>query len=175
MNSEEVFTQIKKWTMKEQIFKLVLEAKDKISWAIELTYPFNHPNPVAIVILNPKNRDFIGIQIRIRMSPPHFKRMEKKGLGAFNLYYHKLRKVFLEKDVTFNINNVKNEWIASDQIHFDGLTKHEFFKTIRRVHNSIILGNILIDEVLNTTIINAPKGKPPGKGKNSFNQGNLYS
>lgn len=175
MNADEVFTQVKKWTMKEQIFKLNLPAKDKVEWAIELSYPFNHPNPVAIVILNPKERDFIAIQIRIRMSPQHFNLMKKKGQAAFNLYYHRLRKVFLEKDVTFNINQVNSEWIASDQIHFDGLTKHEFFKTIRRVHNAIILGNILIDEVLNTTIINAPKGKPQGKGKDSFNQGNLYS
>lgn len=174
MNKTEIFDMVKKWCMKEQVFKMKLPEKDKVEYAIELSYPFNHPNPVSIAVVNPKDRDFLLIQIRIRMSPKHVERMKEKGIPAFNIFYHKLRKIFLEKDVTFRINQARNEWIASDQIHHDGLTQHEFFKTIRRVYNAVILGNITIDEVISMAIIKTPVGGAP-PSSNAENRGNLYS
>ena len=71
-----------------------------------------------------------------------------------------MQKMFLTKNVTFNIDRNQHAWIISDQIHFDGLSKNELFKSIRLIHNSMILGNMLIDEVLQATFL--PVGKKGG-------------
>ena len=168
------FNEIKKWTMQEQIFKLELPKKENVDWAIELNYPFKHPQPISIVVLNPVNKDFIVLQIAMQMSPQHQQALAKKGNISFAIFYNRLKVELLKKDVSYNINQKAHKWILTDQIYYDGLTKHEFFKTIRKLHNSAILGNMMIDEVVHMAIIPQAKKGKPGKGPNSTG-GGIYS
>ncbi len=179
MDESSVADEIKAWCMEEQIFKVKLPAKDNVIWAIELSYPFNHPAPVGIVILQPRKKDFIVLQIAMKMSPQHEAMLKQKGPVAFGLFYHRLKMVLLQKDISYNVDANNNQWIMSDIMHMDGITKHEFFKTIRHLYNAAIMGNMLIEEVLNMAILpagKAPPKLPPGqKGADDSTGGNLYS
>lgn len=173
-NDDDVFLQIKKWTIEDRVFKLKLPDKEGFSWAMELSYPFKHPAPVSIIVLNPADTDFVVLQISMKMSPQHFEGLNKKGPAAANLFYFQLQKMFLEKDVTFNIDSNNQMWIVSEQIHFDGLTKNELFRTIRRIHNAVLLGNMILDEVINATFIPGPSGKKGSGKKEAGGTGNIY-
>ena len=174
-DENDVFLQVKKWTIEDRVFKLKLPDKDEFSWAMELSYPFKHPAPVSIIVLNPTDTDFIVLQISMKMSPQHFDGLTKKGPAAANLFYYQLQKMFLEKELTYNIVSNEQMWFVSDQIHFDGLNKHELFKTIRRIHNAVLLGNMILDEVINATFVPGPQpkkggGKKEGSGTTGFYQ-----
>ncbi len=162
--SDDVFLMVKKWCIEDRVFKLKLPDKEGFSWAIELSYPFNHPAPVAIIALNPTNTDFVLLQITMKMSPQHLDGLKQKGLAAIGTFYFRLQSMFLQKDVTFNIDRNNHTWIVSEQIHFDGLSKHEFFKCIRHIHNATLLGNMIIDEVIQSTFLPVQPSKK-GEGK----------
>ena len=174
-DENDVFLQVKKWCIEDRVFKLKLPDKEGFSWAIELSYPFKHPAPVSIIVLNPVDTDFIVLQISMKMSPQHADGLKKKGPAAANIFYYQLQKMFLEKDVTFNIDSNNEMWIVSETIHFDGLTKYELFKTIRRIHNTVLLGNMILDEVINATFVPGPQpkkggGKKEGSGTTGYYQ-----
>ncbi|MEX2719335.1 MAG: DUF2299 family protein [Candidatus Sigynarchaeum springense] len=159
-DTDDIFLQVKKWCIEDRVFKLKLPGKEGFTWGIELSYPFKHPMPVSIIIINPTDTDFIIIQINMKMSPQHLDALMKKSPLALPLFYNKMQAMFLQKDVTFNIDRNQHTWIISDQIHFDGLSKNELFRSIRRIHNAMILGNMIIDEVLQATFL--PVGKKGG-------------
>ncbi|MFX0101788.1 MAG: DUF2299 family protein [Candidatus Hodarchaeota archaeon] len=171
-SSKEIFDIVKKWSMKEQVFKLKKPGTDKFDWLIELSYPFMHPQPMTMSVVNPKDKDFIMIQLPIKMSPQHQGALEKKGPAAFGLFYHRLQTVFLQKDITFSLNPKIHQWVAMEQIFYDGLTKDAYFKAIRKVHNAIILINMVIDEVIRMPTI---KGGYGGKKDSGGTSGNIYS
>ncbi len=167
MSDNDVFLQIKKWCMEDRVYKLKKDQQG-VSWIIELSYPFNHPQPVNVAIINPSDTDFVLIQVSMLMSPQHLDAMVKKGTPALPIFYSRLRFMFLQKDVGFNIDAQKNLWQISEQIHFDGLSKNDLFKAIRHIYNVALLGNMIIDEVLQTTFMPVGKkgGGPGGKEAN---------
>jgi hypothetical protein len=176
-DNDDVFLQVKKWCIEDKAFKLKLPGKDGFTWAVELSYPFKHPNPASVIILNPTNTDFLVVQIMMKMSPQHQEALTKKGPPALPVFYNRMQMMFLQKDVTFNIDRNQHTWIISDQIHYDGLSKNELFKAIRHVHNSMIIGNMLIDEILQSTFMPMPtpgkkgiggKKEPDGTGSNLY-------
>jgi hypothetical protein len=174
-DNDDVFLQVKKWCIEDRVFKLKLPEKEGFTWAIECSYPFKHPMPASVIILNPTNTDFIVLQIIMKMSPQHLEALTKKGPPALPIFYNRMQQMFLEKDVTFNIDRNQHTWIISDQIHFDGLSKNELFKAIRHIHNSMILGNMFIDEILQMTFMPVGKkggasGKEEGKSGGGFYQ-----
>jgi len=169
-----VFEKLKRWTLEEKIFKLVLPQKKDVEWAFELSYPFKHPAPMNVLILNPSGRDMIIIQIGIKMSPQHLAVMKEKGPVAFQLFYHGLKKLFLQKDVLYRIDQANHTWVASVQIYFDGLTKHNFFSSIQRLYNAIILGNLLIEEIIQMKIVKTKSSALKMKGEDKTSS-NFYS
>ncbi len=174
-DTDDLFLQVKKWCIEDRVFKLKLPGKEGFTWAIELSYPFKHPTPASIIIINPTNTDFIVLQINMKMSPQHLEALTKKGPVAIPIFYNSLQKMFLQKDVTFNIDRTQHAWIISDQIHFDGLSKNDLFKSIRLIHNAMILGNMLIDEVLQATFMPVgKKGGGPGGKEGSGASGGFY-
>nr|MDO8085975.1 DUF2299 family protein [Candidatus Sigynarchaeum springense] len=174
-DTDEMFIQVKKWCIEDRVFKLKLPGKEGFTWAIEISYPFKHPMPVSIIILNPTDTDFIILQINMAMSPQHLEALTKKGPPALPIFYNRMQMMFLEKDVTFNIDRNQHKWIISDQIHFDGLSKNELFRAIRRIHNAMILGNMIIDEVLQATFLPVgKKGGGPGGKESSGASGGFY-
>lgn len=173
-NSKEAFNLIKNWSIKEQIYKLKKPGNEKFDWLIELSYPFKHPRPMSISVVNPKDKDFIMIQLPIKMSPQHLAALQKKGPAAMGLFYHRLQTVFLQKDITFSLNPKENAWVAMEQIYYDApLTKDSFFKAIRKVHNAIIHINMVIDEVIRMPVIKGNYGG--GKKEKGGTSGNIYS
>jgi hypothetical protein len=141
---------VKKWLMDEQIFKVKLPNNENVAWAFEGSYPFMHPQPTSIVVLNPKGKDFIVIQIAIKMSPQHEEAFIRKDPDVLNMFYERFKVMLLEKDISYNIDQQANQWILTEQIYYEGLTKDHFFKDVRRVYNSSVLGNLMIEQILNS-------------------------
>jgi hypothetical protein len=175
--SDDVFLQLKKWCLEDRIFKLKLPEKEAYSWAFEVSYPFNNPMPVAISIMNEKNTDLVSIQLPIKMSPHHQEELKKKGPPAIPFFYNRLQTMFLQRDIAFSIDGNQHLWVIIEQIHFDGLSKHEFFKAIRHVHNTMILSNMILEEVIRTTTFmpvgkkgGGPGGKDAGETSGTFYQ-----
>ncbi|MBN2153755.1 MAG: DUF2299 family protein [Candidatus Lokiarchaeota archaeon] len=173
-DNDDVFLQIKKWCIEDRVFKLKLPGKEGFTWAVELSYPYKHPVPASIVILNPTDTDFIILQINMKMSPQHLEALTKKGPPALPIFYNQMQRMFLQKDVTFNIDRNQHAWIISEQIHFDGLSKNELFKAIRRIHNAMFLGNMIIDEVLQATFLPVGKKGSGSGGKEGSGMGGSF-
>jgi len=146
-SEDDVFLQIKKWTMEEKVFKVHLPRQVGISWAIELAYPFNHPTPMPIVILNQTGTDSISLQISMKMGKECFL-LKAKSPAALKNFYFSLQTIFLDRDVAYNTNMDNNTWIIVDTIFFDGLTKNELFKAIRHVHDSACMSNLLLAKAI---------------------------
>lgn len=145
---DDVFLQVKKWAIEDRVFKIKLPDKDGISWAMDLTYPSNHPTPISIIILSPNGSDFISLQVSMKLDPNILSRLKKIGQSAIDDFYYRMQVMFLEKDIAFSVDKNNNTWIIVETIHFDGLTKNELFKTIRRIYNSTVLVNMILSNLV---------------------------
>ncbi|MCP4761535.1 MAG: DUF2299 domain-containing protein [archaeon] len=123
------------------------EDKKKIHFGYNIVFPPNHPQPKKMVLLQPKNKNSIVIQSGTQISSANkqfFQQNPKKKLIFFEI----LKRFLLSKDIMFNIDIKQDRFLVSDQIYEDGLTMNEFFKSIRKVFNSSVYGNLLLSDII---------------------------
>ncbi|NVM52927.1 MAG: DUF2299 family protein [Candidatus Helarchaeota archaeon] len=148
MGSKEIERKIKEWSTDEGIFKIKRPSDAKTDFIIELMYPFNHPRPMGFVVLVPKERDFLRILCGTKISPPHLQCLKKSEIRQKFLQTFTKNMLFIQ--VIHSIKHEKNVpifWELSDQIYFDGLTKNEFFKSIRKIYFATISAILLLNEL----------------------------
>ena len=148
LNSREVEKKIKDWTTNEGIFKIKRPGDPKTEFVIDLLYPFNHPHPMSFVVLVPIERDFVKILCGTKISPPHLECLKKPEIRQKFLQNFTKSMLFLQ--IIHSLKQEKNIpvfWELSEQIYFDGLTKHEFFKAIRKVYFSTVSAILLLNEL----------------------------
>jgi len=144
----EIEKKIKEWCTDEGIFKIKRPSDSKTEFIFELSYPFNHPRPMHFVVLVPKERDFVRIICGTKISPPHLQCLKKGEVRQRFLQHFTKTMLFLQ--VLHSIKHEKNVpifWELSDQIYFDGLTKNEFFKSLRKIYFATISAIILLNEL----------------------------
>ena len=151
-DENDVFLQVKKWCLEANLFKTKLPNKENISWAMELSYPFNHPMPISIIVLNYINADFISMQVSIKMCPEYYEEFVARTSDNVESFYFELQKMLLEKELDFNVNVDIASWNIFDTIYFDGLTKNELFKSFRRIYGSVLLGNMILGKIMHQRI-----------------------
>jgi len=159
LNTKEVERNIKDWTTNEGIFKIKRPSDQNTDFVIDLTYPFNHPRPMNFVVLVPKERDFLRILCGTKISPQHLQCLNKPAIRQKFLQNFTKSMLFLQ--IIHSLKNEKNVpvfWELSEQIYFDGLTKHEFFKSIRKVYFATVSAILLLNELCITGEI--PKTTP---------------
>ena len=148
MNIKEIEKLVKEWCTDEGIFKIKRPTDDKTSFVFELTYPFNHPRPMHFVALVPKERDFIKIACGTKISPPHLQCLKKVEIRQ--KFLQQFTKTMLFLQILHSLKNEKNVpvfWEISDQIYFDGLTKNEFFKALRRIYFATVSAILLLNKL----------------------------
>jgi len=148
LNYKEVEQKIKAWTTSEGIFKIKRPSDPKTEFIIDLMYPFNHPQPMNFVVLVPKERDYLRILCGTKISPPHLECLKKPEIR--HKFLQNFTKTMLFLQIIHSLKQEKNIpifWELSEQIYFDGLTKHEFFKALRKVYFATISAILLLNEL----------------------------
>ncbi|MFX1297991.1 MAG: DUF2299 family protein [Promethearchaeota archaeon] len=148
MNTKEIEKKIKDWCTDEGIFKIKRPNDSKADFIFDLTYPFNHPRPMHFLALVPKERDFLRIICGTKISPPHLQCLKK--VEVCQKFLQQFTKTVLFLQVIHSIKHEKNVpvfWELSDQIYFDGLSKNEFFKSIRKIYFATISAILILNEL----------------------------
>ena len=159
MTSKDIEKKIKGWATDEGIFKIKRPRDEKTDFVIDLTYPFNHPRPMNIVVLVPKDRDFLRILCGTKISPQHTQCLQKPEIHQRFLQGFTKSMLFLQ--IFHSIKHEKKVpvfWELAEQIYFDGLTKDAFFKAIRKVYFATVSAILLLNEICATGEI--PKTAP---------------
>ncbi len=148
MNVVEIEKKIKDWCTDEGIFKIKRPSDDKTDFVFDLTYPFNHPRPMHFAVLVPKEKDHLNILCGTKISPPHLQCLKKPEICQKFLQTFTKNMLFLQ--VMHSLKQEQNIpvfWEISEQIYFDGLTKHEFFKSLRKIYFATISAILLLNEL----------------------------
>lgn len=148
LNTKEVERKIKDWTTDEGIFKIKRPSDPNADFVIELIYPYNHPRPMSFIVLVPKERDFLRILCGTQISPAHLQCLKKPEI--LQKFLQNFTKTMLFLQIIHSLKQEKNMpvfWELSEQIYFDGLTKHEFFKAIRKVYFATVSAILLLNEL----------------------------
>jgi len=159
VNSKEIEKTVKEWCTEEGIFKIKRPSDPKTNFIFELSYPFNHPRPMHFITLVPKERGLIRIACGTKISPPHLQCLKKSEVRQ--KFLQQFTKTMLFQQVLHSIKQEKNIpvfWEISDEIYFDGLTKNEFFKSLRKIYFSTVSAILLLNELCGAGEI--PKASP---------------
>ncbi len=175
-----VKAQILDYLLEEGILRKKLPSRPKIDFGFEIAYPPDprgmNPNTKLMVIIKPKEKDYIIIQIATQISEPHVKALnslpEEKKFSFFIL----LKKALLLRNLMYNIDIRNYRYLISDQIFIeksDKISKNDLFKSIKNVFNIALYANILLGEVCSGKIDKSIFEK--GKGNSSDPSFSLYS
>ena len=148
INDKNVFAIIKKWCVEEKVFKNKLPAKNGFDWAMQLSYPFDNPQAMSIVICNPAGTDFIMLQINVKIALIQADALKQKR--CTKRFWYQLQETFLEHDVVYEVAGMDGTFMVARPIFYDGLTKDHFFETIRAIHDAAMLGNLLLSEIIDS-------------------------
>jgi hypothetical protein len=145
--SDNMFPKIKRWCTEDNIFDQKLPPQAGIKWAMQLKYPFNHPAPVPITIVQPAGMDFIIVQLAIKLDPRQVETLNR--IAAMDKFYSRLKRMFLEHEVMYTFDEKNQAWVMVKQIHYDGLSKDRLFETFQRIFNFMVFGGAIYEEVIN--------------------------
>lgn len=145
---KEIENKVKEWCTEEGIFKIKRPNDQNTDFIFDLTYPYNHPQPMHFVALVPKQQDHLKIICGTKISPPHLQCLQK--VEICQKFLQNFTKTMLFLQIIHSLKQEKNIpvfWELLDQIYFDGLTKNEFFKTIRKIYFATVSAIILLNEL----------------------------
>ena len=135
----------------EGIFKEKMKPHENFNFAFKVTYPPRHPHPKHLVVVVPKNKKFVSIELATKISPQHleaFKKMEEQTSTSFiPLFFHILTKMLLNRNLFYQFNAKNNSYVFSEHIYFDGLTMDNFYRAIRKIYYASVSAHITINEV----------------------------
>ena len=102
-----------------------------------------------MVVIRPKNKDFVIISLVIQISPPHIDALNSLKENRKTKFFMDLRKYFLMKDLFYRLDLQNYRYQISDQIFLkeDGtISKNSFFNSIRHVFDGAAYSNIMLGE-----------------------------
>ena len=154
-NSKNVEEIIRNWCQDEGIFRIKHKGDElaKINQFIfDLDFPYNHPRPVRIQVFVPKGKDFVVILCSTKISTNHINILKNNKKVVQQFINEFIDRMYLIQ-VEFNLRNAKTHpdaWALSTRIFFDGLSKNEFYKGIKKVYNSHMIGNFILNKACMT-------------------------
>lgn len=97
----------------------------------------NYPDGHIIDIIQPKAKDdIIVIGCATNVSPEHYEIMEKESYKKNINFIFDIRFIINQFLLDFEIshpNNILKSFIITDEMYEDGINKHEFISTIKKV------------------------------------------
>ena len=85
MANNDIKDKIIKFCTEEGILREVVKESEKIDFGFNVAFPPNHPQPKKLVVLKPKNKKFIVIQVGIQISQEHIQLLKKSNPNCSNL------------------------------------------------------------------------------------------
>lgn len=161
----------------EGILRQRLPDNDKVKWGYNIEFPPNNPKPRKISILQPAEKKFIVIQLGTQVSKEHLEILKKKDKTpqpqTLLVYFELIKRMLISRNLLFHIDMKNHRFMISDQIYEDGITQDFFYRTIRRVFNAGLLGNLMLIDIIRGNI--KPKKFEKSKGNSDgFSNQNIY-
>jgi len=126
----------------------------KLEFGYQFIYPPGrdpHGRPIGkgMVVFMPKNKDLLILSVGTQISPLHIDALDSLEKPKKMQFFMDIRKHFLLKDVLYRIDLQNHRFEISDQIFLsknDSLSKNTFFKSIRRVFDTMVYSNMILSE-----------------------------
>ncbi len=176
MNSpKELKEKIMEYCLDEGILGKKAPENPKVDFAFELKFPPNSQRPMKMMLIKPKEKKAILIQIATQIAKKHVKALNKQDAqGVLKFFYH-LKKYLLVQNLSYNIDAKNARYVISEVIYPDGLNEHLFYKTLRKIFNTSLYVNMMLTEMISGKRL----GKEGGTGTMGedfdFSGGSMYS
>ena len=144
---EELKQKIIDMCLDEGILGKKLPEDPKLDFALELNFPPNSPRPVKLILLKPKDKKAILIQIATQIAKVHVEALNKNDKNGLLRFFQNFKKFMLVQNLLYNIDVQNARYFISDILYLDGLTENEFYRTIRRVFNAALYTNMMLEEM----------------------------
>jgi hypothetical protein len=126
----------------------------KLEFGFQFIYPpgrdpLGRPIGKGMVVFMPKNKDLLIISVGTQISLPHVEALDSLETPKKMQFFMDIRKHFLLKDVLYRIDIQNHRFEISDQIFLSKnkfIPKNTFFKSIRRVFDAMVYGNMILSE-----------------------------
>ena len=148
MNIEDT---VKKWLSDEDILREV-----KYDENADFHFIVEFPKDNIMDVVKPKNKDCVVIACATQVSPEHTNLMnsssDKKRAKFIQELNYGLNNFLVDYELSIS-QNILQQFVITDQIFEDGLTKHEFVRTLKRVFKSKLHCIWLINEKFSSQTI----------------------
>ena len=181
MQTDDIESKVLEICRAEGIFKEKMNPNENFQFVFKVSYPPNHPQPKHLVVVVPKSKHFVSIELATKISPQHletFKKMEEQtGTSFIPLFFHILRKMLVNRNLFYQVNLKNASYLISEHIYFDGLTMDNFYRCLRKVYYAAITAQLTINEVLSGKFkgIRFPSKLGPSDGDQSTSDDLFYS
>ena len=127
------------------------------------SFPPGGPKSQQMSVFKLKNRSFIIIAIRTKLSEKHAKTLTSLKNNKVFQFFHDLRKFFLIKEVYFRMDIQNYIYEIREQLFpkNDGyLSKNSFYKGIQKVFYCFVFSNLMLEEYCSGKEISSKKFGP---------------
>lgn len=148
MNIEDT---IRMWLSDEDILREV-----KYDENADFHFIVEFPKDNIMDVVKPKDKDCVVIACATQVSPEHTSLMNSSSDKKRSKFIQELNYGLNNFLVDYELNisqNILQQFVITDQIFEDGLTKHEFVRTLKRVFKSKLHCIWLINEKFSTQTV----------------------
>ena len=135
---------IEKWLLDEDILREM-----KYDENADFHYIAEFPKDNIMDVVKPKDKDYIVVACATQVSPQHLdlmKMADSKTNKNFILDLNmSLNQFLVDFELQVN-NNILQQFVVTEQIFEDGITKNEFFRSLKRVFKAKLQCVWLIDK-----------------------------
>jgi hypothetical protein len=138
---------IQKYIIDEGILRKKL-INPNIDFGFQISFPPGSKG-YPMTVTYPKGKDFILISIGIQLSQAHIQALNASKTNKKMLFFQKLRKFIILKNLFFRIDIQNHRYEFYDQIFIkkDGsISKNSFYKRIRNLFNCTQYSNLMLEE-----------------------------
>ena len=126
----------------------------KLDFGFQFTFPpgkdpTGRPIGKNMLVYKPKDKNLLVISVGTALSQPHIKALNSLDETKKMNFFMDLRKHFLMKDVLYRIDIQNYRYEIIDQFFLpksESISKDTFFKSVRKVFNSMAYSNIILGE-----------------------------
>lgn len=149
MNLEE---QVKQWLSDEDLMREI-----KFDDNADFHFIIEFPNENIMDVVKPKDKDCIVVACATQVAPQHLSLMQASDSKTQKKFIMELNFGLNEFLVDYELqvsNDILQQFVITDQIFEDGLTKNELIRTLKRVFKSKLHCIWLIDKKFSNSSVN---------------------
>ena len=152
MNDDIMEEQVKHWLSEEDLLREV-----KYDENADFHFIIEFPKDNIMDVVKPKGKDCLVLACATQVAPQHTSLMNSADAKTRKEFLMGLNFGFNSFLVDFELqiaNDILQQFVITDQIFEDGLTKHELIKTLKRIFKAKLHCIWLIDEKFGSVSVN---------------------